>query len=111
MYPTAGLPTAVAQQYADNERWLQGAGQHNLSVGSAARILYADQRGRVAIAVAFNAAVAAGTLKVPSHLLYWFYIIIHNLCWTLDGITNFQSRIARGWPTFMRPKKEYNNTH
>ena len=33
-------------------------------VGSQARILYSDQKGRVAIAVAFNQAIARGELKV-----------------------------------------------
>ncbi|KAF2368680.1 Urocanase [Trinorchestia longiramus] len=60
-----GLPESVQQQYADNDRWLTEAGRHNLTVGSAARILYADQQGRVAIALAFNAAVHSGQLKSP----------------------------------------------
>ena len=54
----------VAEQYRDNARWLREAGGHQLTVGSAARILYADQRGRQSIAVAFNDAVAQGRLKV-----------------------------------------------
>lgn len=33
-------------------------------VGSQARILYSDQKGRTAIALAFNKAVADGQLKV-----------------------------------------------
>lgn len=33
-------------------------------VGSQARILYSDQKGRVAIAVAFNQAIAQGKIKV-----------------------------------------------
>lgn len=33
-------------------------------VGSQARILYSDQKGRVAIAVAFNHAIAHGQIKV-----------------------------------------------
>lgn len=33
-------------------------------VGSQARILYSDQKGRVAIAVAFNQAIARGEIKV-----------------------------------------------
>jgi len=58
-----GLPEVVAEQYRDNARWLREAGGHQLTVGSAARILYADQRGRQSIAVAFNDAVAQGRLK------------------------------------------------
>jgi urocanate hydratase len=34
-------------------------------VGSQARILYSDNKGRAALAVAFNKAVAMGTLKGP----------------------------------------------
>ena len=34
-------------------------------VGSQARILYSDQKGRVAIATAFNQAVHDGKLKAP----------------------------------------------
>ncbi len=33
-------------------------------VGSQARILYSDQEGRVAIALAFNEAIKAGVIKV-----------------------------------------------
>lgn len=33
-------------------------------VGSQARILYSDQKGRVAIAVAINQAIASGKIKV-----------------------------------------------
>ncbi len=53
------------QQYGDNLRWLSEAERHRLVVGSQARILYSDQAGRKAIAKAFNAAVADGTLKAP----------------------------------------------
>lgn len=38
-------------------------------VGSQARILYSDQKGRVAIAVAFNQAIARGKIKVTSPVL------------------------------------------
>lgn len=38
-------------------------------VGSQARILYSDRRGRVAIATAFNKAVSNGTLAVSSYSL------------------------------------------
>lgn len=36
-------------------------------VGSQARILYSDQEGRVAVALAFNKAVRDGKLKVCNH--------------------------------------------
>ena len=38
-------------------------------VGSQARILYSDQKGRVAIAVAFNQAIARGKIKVTHSVL------------------------------------------
>lgn len=38
-------------------------------VGSQARILYSDQKGRVAIAVAFNQAIAHGKIKVTFPML------------------------------------------
>lgn len=38
-------------------------------VGSQARILYSDQKGRVAIAVAFNQAIARGKIKVTRPML------------------------------------------
>ncbi|KAJ8786188.1 hypothetical protein J1605_006408 [Eschrichtius robustus] len=34
-------------------------------VGSQARILYSDQKGRVALAMAFNQAIARGKIKAP----------------------------------------------
>lgn len=58
------IPEA-AQQYADNVRWIQGAAEAKLVVGSQARIMYADQRGRKAVAKAFNDAVQSGRLKGP----------------------------------------------
>lgn len=45
-------------------RWIKEAGKHKMVVGSQARILYSDQRGRVRIAQAFNEAVRVGRLKV-----------------------------------------------
>ncbi|XP_057361734.1 urocanate hydratase isoform X2 [Manis pentadactyla] len=60
-----GVNPAVKLQYVDNIRWIQEAAKHQLVVGSQARILYADQKGRVAIAVAFNHAIAHGQIKAP----------------------------------------------
>eukprot|EP00933_Yihiella_yeosuensis_P051628 TRINITY_DN49601_c0_g1_i1.p1 TRINITY_DN49601_c0_g1~~TRINITY_DN49601_c0_g1_i1.p1 ORF type:complete len:813 (-),score=158.59 TRINITY_DN49601_c0_g1_i1:264-2483(-) len=51
--------------YADNLRWVKEAGGHELVVGSQARILYSDARGRAELALSFNAAVACGKLKGP----------------------------------------------
>ncbi|XP_030632912.1 urocanate hydratase [Chanos chanos] len=55
----------VRQQYNDNIRWIREAGKHNMVVGSQARILYSDQRGRVAIALAINKAIADGRVSAP----------------------------------------------
>ncbi|KFW00188.1 Urocanate hydratase, partial [Eurypyga helias] len=60
-----GVSTSVKQQYHDNIRWIREAGRHSLVVGSQARILYSDQRGRVSIAVAINRAIAEGRIKAP----------------------------------------------
>ncbi|XP_072454460.1 urocanate hydratase isoform X2 [Notamacropus eugenii] len=60
-----GVKDSVKQQYADNIRWIQEAGKHKLVVGSQARILYSDQKGRVAIAVAINQGIAQGKIKAP----------------------------------------------
>ena len=55
----------VKQQYSDNIRWIKTAEQNNLVVGSMARILYADEQGRIAIASAFNDAIRDGTISGP----------------------------------------------
>uniref|UniRef100_A0A8C6YGJ6 Urocanate hydratase n=1 Tax=Naja naja TaxID=35670 RepID=A0A8C6YGJ6_NAJNA len=60
-----GANSSVKQQYYDNIRWIQEARRHNLVVGSQARILYSDQKGRVAIAVAINKGIAEGRIKAP----------------------------------------------
>uniref|UniRef100_A0A8C0MU48 Urocanate hydratase n=1 Tax=Canis lupus familiaris TaxID=9615 RepID=A0A8C0MU48_CANLF len=60
-----GVNPGVKLQYADNIRWIREAAKHRLVVGSQARILYSDQKGRVAIAVAFNQAIARGKIKAP----------------------------------------------
>lgn len=60
-----GVSDAVKKQYSDNIRWIQEAGKHNLVVGSQARILYSDQKGRISIAISINKAVATGQVKAP----------------------------------------------
>ena len=55
-------PTEIQQQMADNIRWIKGAQENKLVVGSKARILYADAEGRAKIASAFNEAIANGTV-------------------------------------------------
>ena len=51
-------PTEIQQQMADNIKWIKGAQENKLVVGSQARILYADAEGRIKIAKAFNDAIA-----------------------------------------------------
>lgn len=55
-------PQEIRQQMADNIRWIEGAQENKLVVGSQARILYADAEGRINIAAAFNNAIAAGEI-------------------------------------------------
>lgn len=58
-------PEDILQQMSDNLHWIHEAGRNRLVVGSQARILYADARGRAEIALAFNEAVAAGKITAP----------------------------------------------
>ncbi|XP_065332737.1 urocanate hydratase-like [Cloeon dipterum] len=53
----------VAAQLRDNLKWIREAEKHALVVGSQARILYADAKGRADIACAFNQAIKEGKLK------------------------------------------------
>jgi len=58
-------PSRIRQQMADNIRWIKGARENNLVVGSQARILYADAWGRIEIARRFNEAIAEGSISAP----------------------------------------------
>jgi urocanate hydratase len=58
-------PEEIRQQMSDNIHWIKEAGKNRLVVGSQARILYADADGRIAIANAFNRAIASGKIKAP----------------------------------------------
>ena len=58
-------PDEIKLQIRDNIRWIKSAGKNNLVVGSQARILYADEMGRIKIAEAFNKAIKAGKIKAP----------------------------------------------
>jgi len=55
-------PKEIQQQMADNIRWIKGAQENKLVVGSQARILYADSEGRMKIAQAFNEAIERGEI-------------------------------------------------
>ncbi|MDR9458031.1 MAG: urocanate hydratase [Salegentibacter sp.] len=55
-------PQEIQQQMADNIKWIKGARDNKLVVGSQARILYADAEGRIKIAKAFNDAIARGEI-------------------------------------------------
>ncbi|MFZ5942378.1 MAG: urocanate hydratase [Bacteroidota bacterium] len=59
----AKVPDEIKSQLQDNLHWIREAGKNKLVVGSQARILYADSEGRIAIASAFNRAIADGRLK------------------------------------------------
>lgn len=58
-------PKEIQQQMHDNIQWIKGAKENHLVVGSQARILYADERGRVNIASAFNKAISEGKISAP----------------------------------------------
>ncbi len=58
----AKAPKEIREQMDDNIRWIKGAKENKLVVGSQARILYADSEGRIEIARAFNKAIAAGEI-------------------------------------------------
>jgi urocanate hydratase len=64
-YIMKNSPDQIRQQMADNIHWIKEAGKNKLVVGSQARILYADAGGRIALADAFNSAVAAGKISAP----------------------------------------------
>ncbi|MCH2645941.1 MAG: urocanate hydratase [Candidatus Thalassarchaeum sp.] len=55
----------ISTQYQDNIRWIKEAENHDLVVGSKARILYADEQGRLQIALAFNRAIKEGEISAP----------------------------------------------
>jgi len=58
-------PEEIRGQLEDNIHWIRAADQHQLVVGSQARILYADSQGRIAIARAFNSAIREGRISAP----------------------------------------------
>ena len=58
-------PKEITQQMADNIKWIKGAQENKLVVGSQARILYADSEGRIKIAEAFNNAISSGEISGP----------------------------------------------
>uniref|UniRef100_A0A672YZZ7 Urocanate hydratase n=1 Tax=Sphaeramia orbicularis TaxID=375764 RepID=A0A672YZZ7_9TELE len=62
---SANVTDRIRQQYHDNIRWIREAGKHKMVVGSQARILYSDQKGRVSIALAINQAITDGRVSAP----------------------------------------------
>ena len=58
----AHIPTSASEYSVLNDKWIKGAQQNKLVVGSQARILYADAEGRVKIAEAFNDAINKGEI-------------------------------------------------
>jgi urocanate hydratase len=61
----ATVPEEITQQMHDNIRWIKGAKENKLVIGSQARILYADAEGRIRIAEAFNQAIRSGQISAP----------------------------------------------
>ena len=59
------VPPEIRGQLQDNIHWIREAEGHKMVVGSQARILYADSRGRIAIARAFNRAIREGRISGP----------------------------------------------
>lgn len=55
-------PDEIRLQMQDNITWIKNAKKNKLTVGSQARILYADAEGRIKIASAFNRAVKTGKI-------------------------------------------------
>jgi len=58
-------PDEIKLQIKDNIRWITSAGNNKMVVGSQSRILYADEKGRIMIAEAFNKAIREGKIKAP----------------------------------------------
>jgi urocanate hydratase len=58
-------PEDIRMQMQDNIHWIREAAGNKLVVGSQARILYADSAGRIALADAFNNAIASGEISAP----------------------------------------------
>jgi urocanate hydratase len=61
----AKAPDEIKPQLNDNIIWIENAKINIPVVGSKSRILYADAEGRIAIAKAFNTAIANGKLSGP----------------------------------------------
>jgi len=61
----SGSPEELKMQMRDNIHWIREAGKNRLVVGSQARILYADCKGRTGIAAAFNDAIRTGAISSP----------------------------------------------
>ena len=61
----AKAPDQIKRQMEDNIHWIREAGKNKLVVGSQARILYADCKGRTQIAKAFNDAIRNGRISAP----------------------------------------------
>ncbi len=55
----------ITQQITDNIEWIKNANKNKLVVGSQARILYADSKGRIEIALAFNKAIRLKKISAP----------------------------------------------
>jgi urocanate hydratase len=61
----AEAPLEISGQLTDNINWIEAADKNLPVVGSKSRILYADERGRIEIALAFNEAIRKGEVRAP----------------------------------------------
>eukprot|EP00041_Stephanoeca_diplocostata_P028142 m.787861 g.787861 ORF g.787861 m.787861 type:complete len:1143 (-) comp23309_c1_seq2:1400-4828(-) len=62
---TSGYSRLAQGHFEDNHLWITEAGDNQLTVGSQARILYANAEARQMLAQRFNDAVASGVLSAP----------------------------------------------
>jgi urocanate hydratase len=58
-------PDEIRLQILDNLRWIVQAREHEMVVGSQARILYSNEEGRIRIALSFNRAIREGRIASP----------------------------------------------
>ncbi|MDX1388708.1 MAG: urocanate hydratase [Acidobacteriota bacterium] len=58
-------PPETRRQLLDNLLWIREARNHDMVVGSQARIMYSDEEGRKRIALAFNKAIADCRVSAP----------------------------------------------
>jgi urocanate hydratase len=76
----------IAGQLQDNIDWISKAGEQIPQVGSKSRILYADSEGRIAIAQAFNEAIAKALNKADVYTLAELSTLSDDELSAIDGL-------------------------